>query len=113
MSDLIKNLQKSPNWSEFEEWYRSNYGYGHIPIDSWYCGGDPKPGFETLPLEFQKGVFEKYADLKGYRISQEFDFDASVELETSDGWIYGIIDDIHRCLRFRTFEELIIWFFNR
>lgn len=97
--NLIQQLQQTPKWKEFEEWYNKNTRawVWAIPINIY--------GFEDIPVEFQKGVFEKFIEQKF-----EIHFDGSYTLFHKHIWEYVI--DNEKLLRCNSFEELLIWYFN-
>lgn len=98
--NLIKQLQATSKWKEFEEWYNAQ-GY-FIPLDGVY---QLHRTFIEFPLEFTKGVFEKFIEQKF-----EIHFDSSYTLYHKHVWEYVI--DNNKLLRCSSFEELLIWYFN-
>lgn len=102
MDNLIQQLQQTPKWKEFEQWY-SKQDYS-IPMEG-YLERDYIVGFDDLDFEFTKGVFEKF-------IEQWFEihFDSSYTLYHKHVWEYVI--DNNKLLRCSSFEELLIWYFN-
>lgn len=116
--NFISELQKTPKWREFEQWYLYTFHpYGNIPLFGWYCGGDPKPGFNDMSFDFQKGVFEKYLLDQGYHLCTERRLNGNglvlipvlyriPEENALSGWC--LINDT--C---DSFQELLIWYFNQ
>lgn len=98
--NLIQQLQQSPKWGEFEEWYeQKQYNLPLVGGDyygRWYIGLD------ELSFEFQKGVFEKFIESQGGRF----------ELTDDDNYIYWIWLEEKGYEEFKSFEELLIWYFN-
>ena len=103
--NFIEQLQQSPKWTEFEEWYYDKfYTYGSIPFEGWYCNGDPQCGFVDLNIDLQKGVFEKFIESRGCNaITWVGEYQIEYCLHAKD-YVAG--------KDFSTFEELLIWYFN-
>lgn len=102
--NLIKQLQATSKWKEFEEWYNEKfYTYGNIPFEGWYCGGDPQCGFVDLNINLQKGVFEKFIS----KDATDITVDGYLGKET-----YSLILNKSEWKWFNSFEELLIWYFN-
>lgn len=91
--NLIQQLQATPKWKEFEEWYDKQIY--HLPLLGLGEGGE-ELGFSDLSFPFNKGVFEKFIE------SQD------VILNINDGYITG--KDVYHVAN--SFEELLIWYFN-
>ena len=102
--NLIQQLQASPKWKEFEEWYKqqpefiSPYHISEIELD---CGN--LDAFKNFPFMLQKGVFEKFI------------FENNTDI-TVDGYLgnetYGIGSTFADWKWFENFEQLLIWYFN-
>lgn len=121
MNTLIQQLQVTPKWKGFEEWYNKfvpTYSLGNKAwlkdIDSTTREGEVD--FLGLPIEFQKGVFEKFFESEGYHLCTE-------RRKNSSGLIvipvlYKIplpVEEWSMCLvndTCNSFEELLIWYFN-
>lgn len=107
MDNLIQQLQQTPKWKKFEEWYnKQDYSmtcYGESFGDE--CYSHYEQGFIDLKISFQKGVFEKFIEQKF-----EIHFDGSYTLFHKHIWEYVI--DNEKLLRCNSFEELLIWYFN-
>ena len=100
--NLLKQLQKTSKWKEFEEWYnKQDYT---TPMEG-YLERDYIVGFDDLAFEFTKGVFEKFIEQKF-----EIHFDSSYTLYDKHIWKYAI--DNNKLLICASFEELLIWYFN-
>lgn len=119
--NLIQQLQQSPKWKEFEDWYNQYL----VDIDSHivgnlvhlediekdnqedvYSGCSYGVNFCFLPFEFQKGVFEKFIESKGFIIEQWYKTSAKQMYMCL--FIYTHVESIFE----GTFEELLIWYFN-
>jgi hypothetical protein len=102
--NLIQQLQATPKWKEFKEWYNTQ-GYfllleGKDNLDVEYTFG-----FDDLAFEFQKGVFEKFIESQGYIIEQWL----------KEPLMMASLFERKPGTRFvfeGTFEELLIWYFN-
>lgn len=103
--NLIEQLQATPKWEKFEEWYKiqpefiAPYFIGEIELD---CGN--LHAFKNFPFMLQKGVFEKFIESEGSDI-------VHIYPENWWGtWIeeygYSEINEID------SFEEMLIWYFN-
>ena len=105
---LIQQLQKTPKWKEFEEWYnKQDYS---IPMEG-YLERDYIVGFDDLDFEFTKGVFEKFIE------SQEAVFEQTCSADYSNKpysiWTaYSIWTVETGYKKSKSFEELLIWYFN-
>jgi len=96
--NLIQQLQQTPKWEEFEEWYekwrdshKKNYHTFNIEV------------FKQYAPEIQKGVFEKFlTDNQSYI---EVDLIKLVPLYN----LWSIEDGYQE---FDSFEELLLWYFN-
>lgn len=118
--NLIQQLQQSPKWKEFEEWYNKwinteeiqNYVIGQF-VDFAEISDQNKTklgysdtynvNFCFLPLEFQKGVFEKFIS----KDATDITVDGYLGKET-----YSIGATFAQWKWFNSFEELLIWYFN-
>lgn len=116
--NLIQQLQQSPKWKEFEEWYNNyieevdEYEIGQLVYlaeitseninDVGYCN-TYGVNFCFLPPEFQKGIFEKFIDDEGLVIKIEGMFPKQH---------YYIFQDSKILRIHKSFEELLIWYFN-
>lgn len=96
--NLIQQLQATPKWKEFEEWYeQKQYNLPLISEDyygRWYIG------LNELSFEFQKGVFEDFIESQGQShwlgtYSTHYLIYPKVAYEESN-----------------SFEEFLIWYFN-
>lgn len=95
--NLIQQLQATPKWKEFKEWYYPYYMGWSIPMKE----TKTTTGFTFLHPDFQKGVFEKFIESRGQK------------------YYKGQYSDSHyltypksACEEFNSFEELLIWYFN-
>ncbi len=100
--NLIQQLQATPKWKEFEEWYKDRYMYGkgtdhvnnvlfehkikHQHFDEW------------------KGVFEKFIESQGYKIITHVEKGTSYYSLYRKGEVLSYGSD--------SFEKLLIWYFN-
>lgn len=91
--NLIQQLQATPKWKEFMEWYEEKK---HLDIPSF-------PIFLSYDLILQKGVFEKFIDDEGLVIKIEGMFPKQH---------YCIFQDSKILRTHKSFEELLIWYFN-
>lgn len=88
--NLIEQIQQTPKWGKFTEWYEKNK---HLNIP-------PLPIFLSYEVMLQKGIFEKFIESQG----QSY-------------WL-GITNTHYLtypkvcCEEFNSFEELLIWYFN-
>lgn len=97
--NLIQQIQETPKWKEFEEWYNIQ-GY-FVPLDGIY---QLHKTFIEFPIEFQKGVFEKF-------IEQNSNY--FLTLITSELGVHSItVENLADKYLFYSFEELLIWYFN-
>lgn len=98
MNDLIKQLEKSPKWADFDKWYNKKYPFinigGDVVIFGNFC--------YSFPYTFQKGVFEEFLKEQGYYISQSNNYNFEIK---------GLHDIIPLCCD-NSFEKLLVWFFN-
>ena len=115
--NLIQQLQQSPKWKEFEEWYNNyieevdEYEIGQLVYlaeitseninDVGYCN-TYGVNFCFLPPEFQKGVFEKFI-AQNYQVH----YDGSYNLYNGN---YVLVNG--KLPHWNSFEELLIWYFN-
>lgn len=99
--NLIKQLQKTPKWKEFEEWY-DKQGYS-IPMEG-YLERDYIVGFDDLEFELTKGVFEKFIESQGYKIITHVEKGTSYYSLYRKGVVLSYGSD--------SFEKLLIWYFN-
>lgn len=116
--NFIEQLQQSPKWKEFEEWYNEyinkvneEYEVGYIccfgeieednKTNSW-LGFPYEVNFCFIPLEFQKGVFEKFIESRDGTIETHYN---------NDDYVYWIWTE-EGYSDFSSFEELLIWYFN-
>ena len=101
--NLIQQLQQTPKWKDFEEWYLLSEITSHIPL----CVGRYRfPPFTKMNVCFQKGIFEKFIESQGFFIEQWY--------KTSVKQMYVcLFNDAQKESIFEgTFEELLIWYFN-
>ena len=98
--NLIQQLQTTPKWKEFEEWYKNKYmNIEYASINDLI--------FEHRLLFYHfdewKGVFEKFISKDNLNI-------------TVDGYLgnetYGIGSSFTEWNWFENFEQLLIWYFN-
>lgn len=97
--NLIEQLQTTLKWGEFEQWYegwresnKKNYHTFNIEVFKQYC------------LDIQKGVFEKFIE------SREGVFE-----QTEDAYCnktFSIWTIQRGYTKNKSFEELLIWYFN-
>lgn len=119
---LIEQLQQTPLWEKFEQWYLNNRDLLNFPHINYFNG---------LDFCFQKGVFEKFFESKELiventvisplNIPEEFRKDL-YEKKICQKWYlrstyitkteyYTIcINDVKN--PFNSFQELLIWYFN-
>ena len=124
--DLIQQLQQTPKWKEFDAWY----------TEQEYC---LPLRFIELPLEFTKGVFEKFIESRGYNVEKQLHdipYEERAEMSEKEllkvrykeAWFIRtavIVSDtytpvclnpidnyLNRVVPFNSFEELLIWYFN-
>lgn len=132
--NLIQQLQKTRKWKRFEKWYNKQSYF--IRFNGYY---QLHQTFIELPFDFQKGVFEKFIESRGYNIEkglwdflkkEKDDMDESqiLKLRFKEKWFIRssvIVDNYYTsfCLNpldnitketivFNSFEELLIWYFN-
>lgn len=99
--NLIKQLQKTPKWKVFEEWYdKQDYS---TPMGG-YLERDYIVGFDDLEFEFTKGVFEKFIESQGYKIITHVEKGTSYYSLYRKGEVLSYGSD--------SFEKLLIWYFN-
>lgn len=131
--NLIQQLQVTPKWKEFEEWYETqNFDIYFTPVYDY-------PGFTELEISFQKGVFEKFIEGRGYNIEKQLhDIPHEERAELSEkellkvrykeAWFIRTVVTVSNiytpvCLNpldnylnkvtpFDSFEELLVWYFN-
>lgn len=100
--NLIQQLQQSPKWGEFEEWYeQKQYNLPLVGGDyygRWYIGLD------ELSFEFQKGVFEKFIE------SREGVFEQTEDAYCNKTFSIWTIQQGYT--KNKSFEKLLIWYFN-
>ena len=105
--NLIQQLQTSPKRKEFEEWYsKQSYSmncYGESFGDEVYSHYEQ--GFVDLEISFQKGVFEKFIE------RQEAVFEQTCSADYSNK-TYSIWTVETGYKKSKSFEELLIWYFN-
>lgn len=129
--DLIQQLQQTPKWKEFEEWY-----------NNFYIKNNHVPSLVTLgqvPVEMYKGVFEKFIESRGCNVEKQlYDIPYEERAEMSENELLKVrykeawfirtvvivsdtytpvclnpIDNyLNRVVPFNSFEELLIWYFN-
>lgn len=107
--NLIQQLQQTPKWKEFEEWYYTQMVDNNYisPIDVWLSSENSDTSFQigafNLPFDFLKGVFEKFICKDATNI-------------TVDGYLgketYSSILNKSEWKWFNSFEEFLIWYFN-
>ena len=102
--NLIQQLQQTPKWKEFEEWYNTQMvDNNYISLTEVWLSPDESDvsyqiGALQLPFDFLKGVFEKFIESQDHNLYQETDF---YQLDSLP---------VTRCEE--SFEELLIWYFN-
>lgn len=111
--NLIQQLQQTPKWKEFEEWYKKqDYTilFGNINLHIGY-----RIGLIELPFEFQKGVFEKFIESQGYHLCTERRKNRNGVVivpvlyrisEPADAWTQCLVND--NC---DSFEQLLMKYF--
>lgn len=99
--NLIQQLQATPKWKEFEEWYNKQDYF--MPMEG-FREIDYIIGFDDLDFEFQKGVFEKFIESQGFEIH----FDGNYHLYCNQSYI--LVNN--KLPNWNSFEELLIWYFN-
>ena len=98
--NLIQQLQTSPKWKEFEEWYSKQYYILDNPANDLCFALELKQPFEKW-----KGVFEKFIESQGSKViclptnSGELEYGLYWK-----GYVVGRNDN--------SFGELLIWYFN-
>lgn len=136
MKNLIEQLKQTPKWSEFEQWWNDNYKleiFIHAPAYEPYNGVTIKREylsffrFLSFPFEFQEGIFKKFIESQNKWNYVFVCFNDEKCKKTKDyignqhdvawNFYYTNVDnaqsDFELDLYFNTFEELIIWYFNR
>lgn len=132
MDNLIQQLQQTPKWKEFEEWYEKQDFYIQMKYtykDYW---------FEVLDFPFQKEVFEKFIESHGFNIEKQLHNipyhdrlvmaeEEQLKIRYKEAWFIRTVvivdyytpvclNPIDHYLRqtkpFESFEELLIWYFN-
>lgn len=102
-TNLIQQLQTSPKWKDFEDWY-DNQGY-YLPLHDF---GIWEKGFVNFEFGFQKGAFEQFIESQGYCIEQYQKSPSNNLMWTTlfkqEPNTFGLFSG--------TFEELLIWYFN-
>ena len=102
--NLIEQLQQYPKWKEFEEWYEKNLS---VPPKSCY-EIEYHIGFEDLPFEFQKGVFEKFIEsFSAIVLREENLHERKIQYRLLKYLELGLFTK-----KFNSFDELLIWYFN-
>ncbi len=96
--NLIQQLQTTPKWKEFEEWFfKQNYSVG-------FEYANDESMFTELEFDLQKGVFEKF-------IEQNSNY--FLTLITSELGVHSItVENLVDKYLFYSYEELLIWYFN-
>lgn len=103
--NLTKQLQQTPKWKEFEEWYlKQSFILPFIEIQPRYDDDPYILGFWSLEFEFQKGVFEKFIESNEHVFEQT---SGRVGFVTYSIWQ---LETGYR--KSNSFEELLIWYFN-
>lgn len=97
--NLMKELQETSKWKEFETWYemwrndhKKNYHTFNIEVFKEYC------------IDVQKSIFEKFIESQGYEIHYMGDYDLYYKNQ------YILIDNL--LPHWETFEQLLIWYFT-
>lgn len=94
--NLIQQLQQTPKWKEFEEWYNNYYLTNkHVPSLN---------TLEQVPYEMYKGVFEKFIE------SQEGVFEQTEDAYCNKTFSIWTIQQGYT--KNKSFEQLLIWYFN-
>lgn len=96
--NLVLQLQQTPKWKEFEDWYEQQQH--NIPLISGDYFGRWYIGLDELGIEFQKGVFEKFIESQGQSYWH------------GDSGTHYLTYPKTACEEFNSFEELLIWHFN-
>ena len=119
--NLIQQLQQTSKWKEFDAWY----------TEQQYC---LPLRFIELPLEFTKGVFEKFIESRGVNIEKQLkdlSYEQKINLSENEmlnkryneEWFIKTVLIINgnyktaflpvdQQIPFGSFEELLIWYFN-
>lgn len=92
---LLEQLNKSPKWPEFVNWYKEQ-SY-QVPLDD---NDLYQLGFIELPFEFQRGVFEKFIE------------DNSHIQRHTDATEWYLWTEKTGNKYFETFEQLLIYYFT-
>ena len=117
--NLIQQLQQTPKWKEFKDWYNQyidtvfwKYDIGQFVGLSEITEENSKElgysdtyqvNFCFLPPEFQKGVFEKFIENQGNIVEQQ---------HTESKMEYSIWIPNNHYVFFDSFKQLLIWYFN-
>lgn len=104
--NLIQQLQQTPKWKEFEEWYNQQEDVITLHNPTCYCQGDCLHGcvwLVDLPVMYQKGVFEKFIESQGFQLEQNSDG------QTMKYTIWSLENGYEYQ---KNLEELLIWYFN-
>lgn len=109
--NLIQQLQVTPKWKEFKEWYNTQ-GYSILLEREGNIGAV----FIEMLFEFQKGVFEKFIESQDYHLCTERRKNGKgLVLVPVLYKIPGLNDNWTQCLvndNCDSFEELLIRYFN-
>lgn len=105
--NLIQQLQATPKWGEFEEWYNKQEDIITLHNPTCYCKGDCINGciwLIDLPFMYQKGVFEKFIESQGFEIH----FDGNYHLYCNQSYV--LVNN--KLPNWKSFEELLMWYFE-
>ncbi len=107
--NLIQQLQTTPKWKEFEDWYYTQMVDSNYPslADVWLSAEESDTSYQIgalqLPFDFLKGVFEKFI------IDSDLIINVEYPLHRME---YSIRRNADVYKRFNSFEQLLIWYFN-
>lgn len=104
--NLIQQIQTTPKWKEFEEWYDNFNGTKNAHDEQVYWEDLSIRKFKVLQFPFQKGVFEKFIE------SQEGKFEQTWVGQTLGNHTYRIYDSVGNYCSTYSFEEALLWYFN-
>lgn len=94
---LIQELQKTPKWKEFEEWYNGKYKTENILV--------PSLTIDKLHFDYLKGIFEKFIESEHGIVEQKW------VGHTLGDYSYRIYKFKVRWVEGFNFEDLLIWYF--
>lgn len=98
--NLIEQLQATPKWKKFEDWYEDQQY--DIPFNSTW----KDTTFIETHFHFQKGVFEKFVESQGFIIEQWYN-------SSTKKMCVNLFIGLNSNSVFEgTFIEFLIWYFN-